>query len=107
MSTATDFRDVTFADIKRSITGKRRAVYEALFVYGPCTTAHLAEIMDMSILTVRPRVTELCQMGLARPADIQPVRGQGNYEAVSYAEAQELHEKQQGRARQMALRLGA
>jgi len=59
-----DFSRATFADIVHELGALRLAVWHALQAYGPCTTAELAACMDMDLLTVRPRVTELMSVGL-------------------------------------------
>ena len=59
-----DFSRATFADISRELGELRMAVWRALQSYGPCTTAELAAAMEMDLLTVRPRVTELMSVGL-------------------------------------------
>ena len=59
-----DYRNETFAGIKGRLFGQRLAVYEAWKQFGPCTTAQLAERSGLSILTLRPRTTELFQLGL-------------------------------------------
>ncbi|MCX6908123.1 MAG: hypothetical protein NTY01_08780 [Verrucomicrobia bacterium] len=64
-----DYRNETFASLKTRLLELRLEVYDALKVHGPCTTEQLAAAMRPSdplfVLTVRPRVTELCQLGFA------------------------------------------
>jgi len=59
-----DDRTATFDLIKDSLAGKRRIVYDALRTLGPQTTRGLAALARMELLTVRPRVTELIDLGL-------------------------------------------
>lgn len=59
-----DYRTATFDLIKDSLAGKRRLVYDALRTLGPQTTRALAQLAHMDLLTVRPRITELIDLGL-------------------------------------------
>lgn len=58
-----DFRNATFTDLQERISGQREAVLRAWQQHGPCTTEELAERSGISILTLRPRTTELYQIG--------------------------------------------
>ena len=60
-----DYRNATWDGIQNKIAGNRRAVLDALREYGPCTTRGLSQVMKWDILNVRPRVTELVQLGFA------------------------------------------
>jgi predicted transcriptional regulator len=55
-------------NIQEKLQGLREQVYRGMLAAGPQTTCDLAEIIAMPLLTVRPRVTELCELGLAEPA---------------------------------------
>jgi len=85
--TPVDFRNETFAAVQGRISGQRAAVWSAWLKHGPCTTAELAERSGLSILTLRPRTTELCELGFVRLADAQTTKGEGTYCAVSATEA--------------------
>jgi hypothetical protein len=93
----TDYRDMTWEEIKCALVEDRLAVYNSLQVWGPCTTRQLAVYMSLDILSVRPRMTELCQMGLARAVEVgmekrredQSVR-EGYYESVGMADAEKM-----------------
>lgn len=61
-----DYRNATWLDIQGKLEGHRERVYHALILHGPITTRDLSARIGIDILTVRPRVTELCQLGLAR-----------------------------------------
>ncbi|HTJ78521.1 MAG TPA: hypothetical protein VL357_05955 [Rariglobus sp.] len=78
-----DFRNATYADLQERLTGLRQAVFDAWLRYGPCSTEHLAEVSGISILTLRPRTTELVQLGFVRLADRQPEKGTGTYRAAN------------------------
>lgn len=78
-----DFRNATYADLQERLTGLRQAVFNAWLRYGPCSTEHLAEVSGISVLTLRPRTTELVQLGFVRLADRQPEKGTGTYRAAT------------------------
>lgn len=102
---ATDFRDATFEQILGTLHGARRDVYDLLLRHGPCTTMQLAERSDrLSVLTVRPRVTELCQLGLAKLADDQPRGTEGVYEAVPIEEVERSLSRRDAAGTQLQLR---
>jgi DNA-binding IclR family transcriptional regulator len=65
MTTPTQIRDDVFAALEPALVGLRLDVFAALQAHGPCTTRQLAEKTGISILTVRPRVHELVDLGLA------------------------------------------
>ena len=64
-----DYRNATWEDIQGKLEGSRARVYHALILNGPITTRELAARIGIDILTVRPRVTELCQLGFANCTD--------------------------------------
>jgi hypothetical protein len=61
---ATDFRDETWSLVRQRLQGRMASVYSAWFVHGPATTRQLAELSGIDILNVRPRTTDLCDIGL-------------------------------------------
>ena len=61
-----DFSRVTFGEIAERLGDLRIKVWRGLNAHGPCTTSALSVQLEMSILTLRPRMTELVQMGLDR-----------------------------------------
>ena len=90
-----DYRNATWKDIQDRLDRNRREVWQSLLSHGPATTRELARHMRWDILAVRPRVTELVQLGLAR---LQVIGGvtmrrahEGVYEALTEAEAMALH----------------
>lgn len=88
-----DIRDLVWADIQGRLEGDRAAVYRNLLFFGASTTRALATRMGMDAFSVRPRVTELCQLGLAR---LQQRSGrEGVYEAVPLEEARGLFDRRQ------------
>lgn len=58
-----DLRNATWNEICETLCGRRLAAYEAWQQWGPGTTHEVAERSGMSVLTLRPRTTELCQLG--------------------------------------------
>jgi len=59
-----ELRNLTWSHIQTRLVGLRQIVYEKLAARGPSTTRQLAAFAGLDLLTVRPRVTELCQLGL-------------------------------------------
>ena len=79
-----DFRNETFSEISDRVEGDRADVLDGLRAHGPCTTRQLAERMGWDILNVRPRVTELVQLGAA---EICGAHGhEGEYRALLLGE---------------------
>lgn len=58
-----DYRNTTFNELKGQLHGMRIAAYEAYLDHGPGTTRQVAEASGMDLLTLRPRTTELLQLG--------------------------------------------
>lgn len=86
--TPIDYRNITWDGIQNKIAGNRLAVLDALREHGPCTTRDLAAAMEWDILNVRPRVTELVQIGFAECLDI--AGHEGTYRAFSDYDAMQL-----------------
>lgn len=86
-----DFRNETWEDVLKRVQGDRMLVYGSLSRLGPCTTRKLAELMGWDLLNVRPRVTELCQIGLAITAG--GLHGEGLYQAVTMFNAKHEFEE--------------
>lgn len=103
---ATACRDATFKDLQRRLVHLRLSVYEALAHHGPCTTRELARACDIDLLTVRPRVTELVQLGFTILVGHTPDNHEGIYQALTMAEAEALFNDQQQRlSEQLSLAL--
>jgi len=60
----TDLRNETFERLQARLRDDMRAVLEGYRAHGPCTTAELAAKINIGLLTVRPRTTDLCALGL-------------------------------------------
>jgi predicted transcriptional regulator len=95
---AIDYRNAQWADIQGKLEGYRAKVYNNLFLHGAATTRELAARIPMDILTVRPRVTELCQLGFARIVPGHEHEREGTYEAVPIHAAKAEFERQKKRA---------
>jgi DNA-binding MarR family transcriptional regulator len=98
-----DYRDETWESLQDRLRGLRGEVLAALKAHGPCTTRDLARRSGIDILTVRPRVTELLQLGWA--VCTAGEGGEGIYRAASYAEARRTFETEARRARDAQLTL--
>lgn len=81
-----DFRDATFEGMQVYIAGQREAVLGAWRVHGPGTTAEVCGRAGMSILSFRPRTTELLELGFVCLTDVQPVKGEGTYRVRTVSE---------------------
>ncbi len=58
-----DFRNETFASLQARLAGQRQHVLLCWRAHGPGTTEEVAARAGMSILSFRPRTTELYQLG--------------------------------------------
>jgi len=83
-----DFRNLTFADLQGLLSGQRARVYSAWTQFSPATTRECAIKAEISILTFRPRTTELMEVGLVELAPGQKAGHEGIYRAVPMAEWQ-------------------
>lgn len=98
-----DIRNETWASVLTRVTGDRQRVWRALQHAGAVSTRQLAATMEMDILNVRPRVTELVELGLVRLVE----RGQdgGIYQTVPEDEARQAFFARQAEARNPQLSL--
>lgn len=81
-----DFRNETWNSIQNRIAGQRAAVLAAWTKHGPCTTEQLAERSGLEILSLRPRTTELLQLGFLRLAEVQQSNTEGTYRVSTQQE---------------------
>ena len=58
-----DFRNETWMEVRGRVTERMEACLMGLMMHGPCTTRVLAARMGWDILSVRPRVTDLIDLG--------------------------------------------
>jgi hypothetical protein len=81
MTTTRDISLDNYDQLSGSLDGFRKIVHAWLMSHGPATTRQIAHGTGLDILTVRPRVTELMQAGLA---DLHgKVHREGMYRGVS------------------------
>jgi len=83
--TPAEIRNHTFDSLRDSLADRRRDVFRAFATLGAGTTEQLAARSGIGLLTLRPRVTELCAVGLLRCLDYVVEHGKraGVYEAVT------------------------
>lgn len=93
-----DIRDMNFERMEATLPPKRDMVWRAWLAYGPRTTRELATLMQIDILAVRPRTTELYECGLVMLADWVEGdgtrAGEGVYRARTAAEWAQWAEEQ-------------
>ena len=85
-----DYHNATWADLQTRVNGQRLRTLLALQKHGPCTTRALAAACGADVLAIRPRVTELIQLGLVQLVPGETHDHQGVYRALSQPEAQSL-----------------
>ncbi len=89
----TDLRYPHFADVRAALTGNRLAVWDAMLGFGACTGSELAAHIGWTVLSVRPRLTELRAMfHVVETGERRD--GEHVFRAVSAAEAMTLHEEE-------------
>ncbi len=93
----TEIRDLNWQQLRERVSGLRAIVHAELQRHGPCTTRQLAERCGIDLLTVRPRVTELEQLGFAGCTGRE--KGEGVYRAFNYDESIRLFHERQAIAR--------
>jgi len=77
-----DLRNANFASLRNDLESGRKAVYAAWITYGPGTTREVATKSGIDLLTLRPRTTDLCDLGLVE-LDSHARGHEGIYRAVS------------------------
>lgn len=87
----TDPRDMTWQEIRGNLAGTRELIHQWMLTNGPATTSEIAEAVRVGLLTVRPRVSELCAWGFAECDGRKGL--EGVYRARTIEEAQRLHEE--------------
>lgn len=98
----TDPRDMTWAEIRDSLAGTRELIHAWLLAHGPATTMTIADALRMNLLSVRPRVSELCAWGFAECTG--RAKHEGFYQAIPITAAQARHEESR-RESQLSLML--
>ena len=97
---ATDIRNELWRHLRGRLAGERKKIYEGYRLWGACTARQLAARMKRETETVRPRVTELLQVGLLEL--VGKDGREGVYRAVSVDEAMRRSDEI-ARPQQMAL----
>ena len=91
-----DVRNAKFEELQPLLTGLRRRVWEGWIAYPGLTTRELAAVTGIDLLTLRPRTTELYQMGVVTLIAVSPGDNyEGTYAARTMEEWQRWHELQQ------------
>ncbi len=90
----TDARNLTWEQIQGHIAGMRARVYRAFESHGAGTTSEVAAAEGISILTLRPRTTELASLGLIEIISVRD--GEGVYRAIPMDAAKARHAARQG-----------
>jgi hypothetical protein len=86
-----DLRGIGFAEVRSRITGNRLEVYSRLLAHGPATCTELAAVMGWDKCSVRPRVSELCELAHA-VATGNRRNSEHEFAALSAGDAEVLHE---------------
>lgn len=81
-----DLRNATWREVLQHLTEDLVRVHLAWQAHGPGTTRQIAQRSGISLLTLRPRTTDLCKLGLVALADRSG--NEGIYTARSRAEAE-------------------
>ncbi len=83
---ATDLRDATWKQVLTHITEDMVKVHLAWQAHGPGTTRQIAQLSEISILTFRPRTTDLMKLGLVILVDNEGNEGIYAYRSREDAE---------------------
>ena len=71
----TDLRNITWRDVLTHVTEDLVRVHLAWQAHGPGTTRQIAQIAGISLLTLRPRTTDLYKLGLVVLVDTEANNG--------------------------------
>lgn len=100
-----DCRNETWKDVMARVNMARDRAYQVVRVFGPATTEALADAAGVSLLSLRPRVCELVQLGLVEM--VGDVRGrEGIYRAVPLEVAERRFQEAKSGVVQPELRFG-
>lgn len=92
-----DYRNATWRDVQKCVYGARLRALNAWRLFGPGTTREVSKRSGIDLLTLRPRTTELVQLGLVVLADSESGH-EGTYRALGDAEAMALFQDNQAKA---------
>jgi len=87
---AIDYRNITWTEICSHVHGLRASCYDAYLDHGPGTTRQIAAASGIDLLTLRPRTTELLQLGfleLVADRDDNHRSKEGTYRARDLGDA--------------------
>lgn len=97
MALNNDLRAIGFSEVRGRITGNRLEVYSRLLAHGPATGSELAAVMGWEVTSVRPRLTELCDLHHATATGKRRMC-EHEFSALSTPQAEALHESATRRA---------
>ena len=80
---AVDFRNANWQALRESLQGSMSDALEAWTLHGPGTTRQISDRYGMSILTLRPRTTDLLHAGLLVLSPEQPYPREGCYQVAT------------------------
>jgi hypothetical protein len=105
-----DYRNETFEQLlARGLVNERLKVYQAFQKHGPGTTRDVARKSGIDILNLRPRATELFQLGFLKLVEGDAKGTEGIYRAYTWEEAKAkffADRSRYSRAQQSELQLG-
>lgn len=93
-----DYSKATFEDLRSRLQGERLKVLAAWRQHGPGTTAEVAERSEISILSLRPRTTELYELGFLRLENPDARGKEGIYKAAGDSEVFEIFKRRRAAA---------
>jgi len=103
MTTGRQISSAVWQSLQKRLVGDRLRVYRAFETHGPCTTEALSTLIPMSILSVRPRTTELLQAGLVEIDEEASHEARcGSYRAVPLSLVRERAEALAARPAQLS-----
>ena len=94
-----DYRNATWESLQEKLEGQRLAALRAWRLHGPGTTRAVAQRAGVDLLSLRPRTTELYQLGLVVVVDPTERASEGIYRALTDAEAREYFAERSAEAR--------
>jgi DNA-binding transcriptional regulator YhcF (GntR family) len=99
-----DYRNESFEQVRGRVDGLRQTIWNHMMSRGEAlTTRQIAAETGIDILTVRPRVTELVQIGFA---EVDGLAGrEGRYRAISQFMARAKYEQERAKAHESQLQL--
>jgi hypothetical protein len=80
---------MTWQELRGTLEGCRETIWAWLLAHGPASTTAIAEATGIGLLTVRPRVSELCAWGFAEC--VGRLHREGEYRAIPVDEAHARH----------------